>query len=80
MKQQKKPTIRMEKISKSFGALKAVQKVDLELYPGEIIGLVGDNGSGKTTLMKVLSGIYQPDEGRIYFEDKGNLSKKREKC
>ena len=70
MKQQKRPIIRMEKISKSFGAVKAVQKVDLELYAGEIIGLVGDNGSGKTTLMKVLSGIHQPDEGRIYFEDK----------
>jgi len=60
MKQQKGPIIKMEKISKSFGAVKAVQTVHLELYAGEIIGLVGDNGSGKTTLMKVLSGIYQP--------------------
>lgn len=69
MTKQGSPVIRMEKISKSFGAVKAVQEVDSHLSPGEILGLVGDNGSGKTTLMKILAGVYQPDEGSIYLED-----------
>jgi ABC-type sugar transport system ATPase subunit len=64
------PIMRMENISKSFGAIRAVQHVDVELCAGEVIGLVGDNGSGKTTLMKVLSGIYQPNEGKIYIDGK----------
>ena len=65
--QKNEPSVRMERISKSFGGLKAVQDVDLELYAGEIVGLMGDNGAGKTTLMKILSGVHKPDSGSIYI-------------
>jgi branched-chain amino acid transport system ATP-binding protein len=52
-------------LSKSFGGLKAVDQVDLEVQPGEILSIIGPNGSGKTTLFNVISGIYLPDEGEI---------------
>lgn len=64
------PILKLEKISKSFGAVKALKNVDLEVYKGEIVGLVGDNGAGKTTLLNICMGILQPDEGKIYFEGK----------
>ena len=69
-RQKNEPLVKLERIFKSFGAVKAVQDVDLEFYAGEIVGLVGDNGAGKTTLMKVLSGVYQPDSGSIYIDGK----------
>jgi len=58
----------MRGISKSFGAIQALQDVELKLMPGEILGLVGDNSAGKSTLMKVLSGAYQKDGGEIRVE------------
>jgi ABC-type sugar transport system ATPase subunit len=60
--------VEMKGISKSFGGVHALRKVDLELRRGEIMGLVGDNGAGKSTLMKVLSGAYLADEGQIFIE------------
>ena len=57
-------------ISKFFGTITALENVDLNLSPGEVLGVVGDNGAGKSTLMKVLSGLYNPSEGSIYFEGK----------
>ena len=54
-------------VSKSFGTVRANYKVDLDIYKGEILALLGENGSGKTTLMNMLSGIYFPDEGQIYI-------------
>jgi len=60
--------LEMKNISKSFGGLKALSDVNLELRRGEIIGLVGDNGAGKSTLMKILTGAYHPDKGRIIIE------------
>jgi ABC-type sugar transport system ATPase subunit len=60
----------MKGISKSFGAVKALQSVDLELSHHEVLGLVGDNAAGKSTLMKILSGVYGPDEGEILIEGK----------
>lgn len=62
------PLVKMEKICKSFGHVRALQEVDLDLGRCEILGLVGDNAAGKSTLMKILSGAYQPDSGKIYFE------------
>lgn len=59
------PLYRLEGICKNFGPVEALKGVDLEVYEGEIIGLVGDNGAGKSTLIKILSGIYAPDRGRI---------------
>jgi simple sugar transport system ATP-binding protein len=61
------PLVRMTQINKSFGHVQALQDVDLELYHGEILGLVGDNAAGKSTLMKCLSGAYLPDSGEIYI-------------
>jgi ABC-type branched-subunit amino acid transport system ATPase component len=55
-------------LSKHFGGLKAVDKVDLTIQKGEIRALIGPNGSGKTTILNVLSGIYQPTEGKIFFK------------
>ncbi len=52
-------------VSRSFGGVAALSRVDLELVPGEIHGLIGPNGSGKTTLLNLLCGYYRPDEGRI---------------
>ncbi len=55
----------MRRISKAFGAVTALADVDLTLYPGEILGLVGDNSAGKSTLMKILTGAYQRDSGEV---------------
>jgi simple sugar transport system ATP-binding protein len=60
----------MDRISKSFGAVRALDEVTITLHHGEVIGIVGDNGAGKSTLIKILSGVYQPDKGEIYIEGK----------
>jgi ABC-type sugar transport system ATPase subunit len=62
------PLVRMEGIFKSFGAVQALCGANLEVAPGEVHGIVGDNAAGKSTLMKVLTGVHQPDEGRLYFQ------------
>lgn len=62
------PLIEMRGITKSFGAVKANEAVDLSVAPGEILGLLGENGAGKTTLMNVLFGAYAPDAGEILVE------------
>jgi len=59
------PAYEIRGISKSFGHVEALKDVDLSVYKGEIIGLVGDNGAGKSTLIKILSGIYPADKGTI---------------
>jgi ABC-type sugar transport system ATPase subunit len=62
------PLLSIRKLTKRFGGLIAVNKVSWDVYPGEVVGLLGDNGAGKSTLIKCISGVYQPDEGEIYFE------------
>ena len=64
------PTVKMRDITKRFGSVLANDKVWLDIYRGEVLALLGENGSGKTTLMNMLSGIYRPDEGEIYVDDK----------
>lgn len=59
------PVLRLEGISKRFGALQANEKIDLELNAGEIVALLGENGAGKTTLMNILFGHYVADQGRV---------------
>jgi len=62
--------LKLEGVTKRFGGLVAVDHVDLEVERGEALGIVGPNGSGKTTLYNLISGVYIPDEGKIYFEGK----------
>jgi len=57
-------------VSKFFGTITALDDVNLQLKKGEVLGVVGDNGAGKSTLMKVLSGLYKPSEGSLYFDSK----------
>lgn len=66
----KQPIIKMEHIHKFFEKVHALNDVNFEIHPGEVIGLVGDNGAGKSTLIKILSGIHPPTEGKIYFKGK----------
>ena len=60
----------MRDIRKVFGTVVANDGVNLDIYRGEILSLLGENGSGKTTLMNMLSGIYYPDRGQIYIDGK----------
>ncbi|MCI5077457.1 sugar ABC transporter ATP-binding protein [Oricola sp.] len=60
-----KPIITLSGITKTFPGVRALHKVALELYPGEVTALIGENGAGKSTLVKTMTGIYQPDEGEI---------------
>ncbi len=62
------PLLEMRGVKKRFGALEALRGVDLELYPGDVLALLGDNGAGKSTLMKILAGAIAPDEGEILFQ------------
>ncbi|MCL6282422.1 MULTISPECIES: ATP-binding cassette domain-containing protein [Ruegeria] len=59
------PLVEMDDVSISFGGIKAVDHVSVDLYPGEVVGLLGHNGAGKSTLIKMLSGAYQKETGEI---------------
>lgn len=61
------PLLQIDAVSKSFGGLKAVQNVSLQVQPGTLTALIGPNGAGKTTLFALLSGFITPDAGRIVF-------------
>ncbi|MFD1859207.1 sugar ABC transporter ATP-binding protein [Aeromicrobium camelliae] len=62
------PVLSLSGIGKRFGAVQALSDVSLEVRPGEVVALVGDNGAGKSTLVKIMSGVYTPDEGQIVFD------------
>lgn len=61
--------LRAVNLTKHFGGLTAVDNVSLDIHPGKVVGLVGDNGAGKSTLIKMISGVYQPDGGEVYFNN-----------
>jgi simple sugar transport system ATP-binding protein len=61
--------LRLESISKQFGAIHALNDVSLSLQPGEILGLMGDNGAGKSTLVKIIAGNFRPTHGRVFIKD-----------
>jgi ABC-type sugar transport system ATPase subunit len=61
------PLLQVHGASKAFGGVKALEKVDFEANAGEVVALLGENGAGKSTLMKILSGVYRPDEGEFYL-------------
>ena len=66
----KHPAIELQGLTKAFGSIVANQDIDLTVFSGEILALLGENGSGKTTLMNMLSGIYRPDAGHIRVNGK----------
>lgn len=66
----KQPFIELKGVSKIFPGVRALNQIDLDVYPGEVLGLVGENGAGKSTLIKILTGAHRNDEGSIYIEGK----------
>ena len=68
--QQRKPVLSLEHLSKRYGSIEANIDINLEVYPGEILALVGDNGAGKSTLVKMISGAVIPSSGRIVLAGK----------
>ena len=64
------PLVEMRDVSIAFGGIKAVDHASIDLYPGEVVGLLGHNGAGKSTLIKVLSGAYKRDAGAIFVDGK----------
>ncbi|MBS4206608.1 sugar ABC transporter ATP-binding protein [Bacillus sp. FJAT-50079] len=64
----KKTLLSMKNISKGFPGVQALESVNFTINTGEVLGLLGENGAGKSTLMKILSGVYTPDQGEIYLE------------
>lgn len=63
------PVLALRDVTKSFGAVRALQDVSLRLYPGETHALAGENGAGKSTLIKTLAGVHQPDTGTVLVDD-----------
>src|SRR2546422_8611763 len=62
------PILQARGLVKKYGQVVALNGADFEIYPGEILAIIGDNGAGKSTLIKALSGALQPDEGEIQLE------------
>ena len=79
---ERKVILEVKGLSKYFGGIKAVDKVDLKVYEKEIIAIVGDNGAGKSTLIKTISGVHKKDAGEILIYGKrvkiGNPTKAKE--
>jgi simple sugar transport system ATP-binding protein len=63
------PLVEMKNISMTFGYVQALTDVDFKIFPGEVIGLVGDNGAGKSTLLRILCGMYTGTKGEIFYGD-----------
>ncbi len=61
------PLLEVKNITKRFGGLTAVDDVSIQIYPGEVVGILGDNGAGKSTLIKVISGVHHAEAGQIFF-------------
>lgn len=64
-----KPLLAVKEVSKHFGGIVAVDKVSIDVYQEEVLAIVGDNGAGKSTLIKMISGVYIPDSGNIFFNN-----------
>ncbi|MCY0899803.1 MAG: ATP-binding cassette domain-containing protein [Firmicutes bacterium] len=62
------PAVELVGIEKRFGAIQVLHGVSFAIYPGEVVGLVGDNGAGKSTTVRIMSGALQPDRGELYIE------------
>lgn len=64
------PILEVSNVSKHFGGVHALRGVSLTLNAGEVLALAGDNGAGKSTLIKIISGVYQPDDGTLSYQGK----------
>jgi len=79
------PILKIEKLEKSFGSLKVLKGIDLEVYPGEVVCIIGASGSGKSTLLRCINLLEEADSGNVWFEGKDlmdlstNLNKLRER-
>ncbi|MGM0702918.1 MAG: ATP-binding cassette domain-containing protein [Pseudomonadota bacterium] len=62
------PLLSLDGLTKSYGAIQAAKEVSFDIYPNEIVAMVGDNGAGKSTIVKMLSGVVKPDEGRVSWQ------------
>lgn len=67
------PLLKVKNLTKNFGGLCAVSNVSMSINQGELIGLIGPNGAGKTTLFNLLTGVYEPSNGLIEFNNDGNI-------
>jgi len=65
--------LELDEVSKSFGGLQVIERLDIHVDEGEIVSVIGPNGAGKTTLFNLVTGVYQPDEGEIRFEGQSIL-------
>jgi galactofuranose transport system ATP-binding protein len=65
--EQQAPVLEVREVTKRFPGVLALDRVSFQLQPGEVHALVGENGAGKSTLIKVITGVYQPEEGRVFF-------------
>ena len=65
------PILQIRDVSKAFGHVQALSEINMSVYPGEVLGLLGDNGAGKSTLIKILSGVHTPDRGRLEVRNNG---------
>ena len=68
MPETRTPVLETRKLGISFGGLKAVQDFNIQIYPGELVGLIGPNGAGKTTVFNMLTGVYVPTEGTVLLD------------
>ena len=70
MNQDEKPILRLENVTKSFGVVLALNRVSFNVYPGDVLGIIGPNGSGKTTLVNSITGFVKKTSGKVFFKDK----------
>ena len=69
-KKSETPLVELKDISLAFGGIKAVDQASVELFPGEVVAILGHNGAGKSTLIKTLSGVHQPTRGEMLMDGK----------
>ncbi|WP_299980669.1 ABC transporter ATP-binding protein [Desulfobacula sp.] len=69
------PILKIDQLSKRFGGVKALENVSFDVFPGDVLGIIGPNGSGKTTIVNSITGFIKPNSGNIYFKNKNITGK-----
>ena len=77
-RQMAEPLLQLKSVSKSFKEVNVLKDIDLEIYNGQIIGLVGGNGAGKTTLLRLMTGVYRPTSGNVTYQNGKAIHEARE--